>query len=93
VTVPAARLVLLGCANEHRLTRVRRGLAVDEPLRRRRRATAAVADGLKLVHELGVGEKLGNRAERQAAKVLIEPCGDNPGAAFGRAVGSGGMVR
>jgi hypothetical protein len=70
-------------SDDDRLTRVRRRAAVDEPLRRCRRAAAAVADGLQLVHELGVGEQVGHDAERQATEVLIEPRDDNPDAAVG----------
>jgi hypothetical protein len=53
VAVAAARLVLLGSANDHRLARVGGRQLVDEPLRRRRRTAAAVADRLQLVDELG----------------------------------------
>jgi hypothetical protein len=59
VAVPAARLVLLGSPHDDRLAGVRRCPTVDEPLRRRRRAAAAVAHGLELVHELGIGEQVG----------------------------------
>src|SRR5665809_107407 len=83
MAVAAARLVLLGCTDEHRLSSVRRRLPVDETLGGGRRAAAAVADGLELVHELGMGEELGNRAERKPAKVLIESCGHDPGSALG----------
>ena len=48
------------------------------------RAAAAVADGLQLVHELRVGEKLRHDAEGQAPEVLIEPGRDHPDAAVGQ---------
>ena len=57
--------------------------AVDEALRRRGRAAAAVADRLQLVDELGVREQLGHDAERQPAEVLVEPRDDDPDAAVG----------
>ena len=77
MAAPAARLVLLGCSDDDGLARVRSGTTVDEALRGRRRPTAAVAHGLQLVHELGVREQLGHRAERQAAEVLIQTCDDD----------------
>ena len=42
-----------------------------------------MADGLELVDEVGEREQVGHRAEREAAKVLVEPCGDDAGPAFG----------
>ena len=59
------------------------GIAVDEPLRRRRRAAAAVADGLQLVDELCAREKLGHGPERLPAEVLVEPGRDHADAALG----------
>ena len=73
----AARLVLLERADDDRRAVGGSGRAVDEPLRHRRRAAAAVADRLQLVDELGAAEELGHRAEREAAEVLVEPAGDD----------------
>ena len=81
VAVAAARFVRVERADDDRLTRVGRGPPVDQPLRRRRRPAAAVANGLQLVDELGAGEELGHRAERQAAEVLVEARGDDANAA------------
>ena len=72
VAAAATRLVLLRGADHDRLARVRRRRAVHEALRRRRRAPAAMADRLELVHELGVGQELGHRPERESPEVLIE---------------------
>ena len=74
----AARFVLLRGADDDGLARVRRRSTVDEPLRRRRRTAAAVADGLELVHELGMREELGHRSERESPEVLVEPGDDHP---------------
>jgi hypothetical protein len=52
-------------------------MPVDEPLGHRGRAAAAMADGLQLVDELRPAEQLGHRAERQSAKVLVEPRRDD----------------
>ena len=83
MAVAASSLVRVERADDDRLTRVRRGLAVDEPLGRRRRAAATVADGLELVDELGAREELGHRPEGLSAEVLVEPGGDYPNAALG----------
>src|SRR5262249_13763706 len=83
VALAAARLVLLGCSDDDRVAGIRSRQTVDEPLCRRRRTAAAVADGLELVDELGVGEQLRHRADGQPAEVLIEPCGDDPRTAVG----------
>ena len=83
VAVAAARLVLLVRAHDDRRARVRRGPAVDQPLRRRRAAAAAVADRLQLVDELGVGQELRHRPEREPPEVLVEPGRDHPGAVVG----------
>ena len=74
VAVAAACLVLLRRADHDRVAGVRRRPAVDEPLRRRRRSAAAVADGLQLVDELGMRQQNGHRPERLAPEVLVEPC-------------------
>ena len=63
----------------------RRGLAVDEPLRHRRRPAAAVAHRLELVDELGDAEQRRHRAERQPAEVLGEPGSDDARAVARRA--------
>src|SRR5581483_5394897 len=78
----AARLVRVERADDDRLAVRRRGEAVHEALRHRRRTAAAVADGLELVHELGPGEQLGHGAERKPAKVLVEPGDDDALAAL-----------
>ena len=83
VAAAAARLVLLVRAHHDRLARVRRGLPVDEPLRRRRRAAAAMANGLELVDELGVDEQRRHGAEREPAEVLVEAGGDDADADVG----------
>ena len=83
VAVAAAGLVRVERADDDRLARVRRGHAVDEALRRRRRAAAAMADGLELVDELGAREELGHRPERLSAEVLVEPGRDHSDAALG----------
>ena len=41
-----------------------------------------MADGLQLVHELGVREELRHRAEGKAAEVLVEPGDDDADAAI-----------
>ena len=84
VAVAAAGLVGVERADDDRLARVRRRPAVDEPLGRRRGAAAAVADGLQLVHELGVGEQLRHDAEGQPAEVLVEARDDDPDPAVGQ---------
>ena len=42
-----------------------------------------MADGLQLVDELRVREKLGHRPERKAPEVLVESCDDHPDATLG----------
>ena len=83
MAVAAACLVRVERADDDRLPRVRRGLAVHEPLGRRRRAAATVADGLELVDELGTRKELGHRPERLSAEVLVEPGCDHSRAAQG----------
>ena len=70
----AARLVRVERANLDRLAAERRRAAIDEPLRHRRRAAAAVADGLELVDEFGDAQQRRHRAERLPAEVLRESC-------------------
>src|SRR5581483_5139727 len=74
MTRPAARFVRVERPDLDRLAFERRGLAVHEPLRHRRRTAAAVAHRLELVDELGDAEQRRHRAERQPAEVLCEPC-------------------
>ncbi len=83
VAAAAACLVLLGRPDDHGVPGVRCRRAVDEPLGRRRRSAAAMADGLELVDELGVREELGHRPERQPPEVLVEPGDDHTHAALG----------
>ena len=74
----AARLVRVERTDDDRRAVGRRRVAVDEPLRHRRWAAAAVADGLQLVDELRAAEQLRHRSERATAEVLVESCGDDP---------------
>ena len=67
VAAAAAGLVRVERADLDRLAVERRGLAVDEPLGHRRRAAAAVADGLELVDELGDAEQ-GRHRRRTAGR-------------------------
>jgi hypothetical protein len=53
MAIPAACLVLLERTDDDRVAVGGSGRSVDEPLGHRRRAAAAVADGLQLVDELG----------------------------------------
>src|SRR5205823_7870843 len=82
----AAGLVLLERSDDDRRAVGGSGRAVDEPLRHRRRAAAAVADRLQLVHELGAAEELGHRSEREAAEVLVEAACDDPHSGLDEAV-------
>ena len=86
VAAAAARLVLLERADDDRRAVGRSGRAVDEPLRHRRRAAAAVADGLQLVDDLRAAEQLRHRPEREAAKVLVEAGRDDAKAALDETV-------
>ena len=74
----AARLVRVERADLDRRPVERCGLAVDEPLRARRGAAAAMADGLQLVDELGHAEEQRHRPERLAAEVAVQARGDDP---------------
>jgi hypothetical protein len=84
VAVATAGLVLLGRTDHDRVAGVRRRPAVDESLRQRRGLSAAVADRLQLVDEVGEREQLRHRAEGQAPEVLVEPRGDDAGAGLGK---------
>src|SRR5581483_6206160 len=86
VAAAAARLVRIERADDDRRSVRRCRRAVDEPLRHRRRAAAAMTDGLQLVDELRAAEQLGHRAERQSAEVLVEPRGDDARAALDEGV-------
>src|SRR5664279_760035 len=77
VAAPAARLVRVERADDDRGTVRGCGRTVDEPLRHGRRSATAVANGLKLVEDLGPAEQLGHRAERAAAEVLVEAGGND----------------
>ena len=83
VAVAAARLVLLGRADHDGLAGVGGRRAVDQPLRRRRRPTAAVAYRLELVDELGVREQLRDHAERLPPEVLVETGNHDANSAVG----------
>ena len=50
-------------------------------------ATAAVAHGLQLVHELGVRQEVGHRPEWEPPEVLVEPCDDHAHAVVGELEG------
>src|SRR5437588_700509 len=78
MTAAAARLVRVERPDDDCGAVGGSGRPVDEPLRHRRRAAAAMADGLELVDELGAAEELRHRAERKAAEVLVEPAGNYP---------------
>ena len=84
VAAAAACFVLLRSADDDGLAGVRRGPAVDEPLGGRGRATAAVADGLQLVDELGMRQELGHRTEGKSPEVLVEPRHDDADSAIGQ---------
>ena len=73
--------------DEHGVARVRSRGAVDQTLRRGRRASAAMAHRLKLVDELGMREELRHGAERQPPEILVEPRDDHANAALGEAEG------
>ncbi len=70
-------------SHHDRVAGVGSGPALDESLRGGGGAAAAVADGLQLVDELGVGEQLGHDAEGKASEVLVEPGDDDADAAVG----------
>ena len=50
-----------------------------------------MADGLELVHELGMGQELGDGAERKATEVLVET-GDDERAAVGQLERAAGTI-
>src|SRR5262249_44298657 len=77
VARPAARLVGVEGADQDCRAVERRRLAVDEPLRHRPRAAAAMADRLELVDELSHAEKRRHWAEPEAAEVLRQARGDD----------------
>ena len=83
VAVAAARLVLLVRAHDDRRPRIGRRPTVDQALRRRCSAAAAVADGLQLVDELGVRQQRRHRPEREPPEVLVEPRRDHAGTVVG----------
>lgn len=82
MVMAAARLVRLAGADENHRIVIRGGRTVNEPLRPAGRGTAYRANRLQLRHRLSDRHQRRHGAKRFAAKILVEPRGDDAAASI-----------